>query len=411
MKELLKNRGFVFILLGNTASSLGDTFSSFVISWLVYTLTGSKLMMGGMMVFFLVSRSISLLWSGPYLDRWNRKYIMIIAEWVRAVAFLIPFILYITNQLEVWHLSAVLMITGLFSPLYLPSSMAHIGQLLPKEQLIKANSLNDSLSQIMMLVSPALSGLFLYLFGIGTVLMILVSVLFVSGFLLIFLPNLTEGNKEKRASWSTEFREGLSFYKDNSFLLWMAIILVILNICKGAFFPMFLPYIKEVVGGGTLHFGFFESFMGLGMLTGTLMVGFYKKPKSLRNIMLGSVILDGSATAVLGISTFFPMSLLLIFISAFCMPVMTVNNTTLYQKRVPQNLLGRVFAVRMLFSTIGTPLGAAAGGAIAEAWGIPALFIGIGLLMVTVASLAFLLPSLREVEDQAEEREKEVLVT
>lgn len=399
MFTLLRERSFLIVWIGHAASSLGNTFSGFALAWLVYFITGSKLAMGSMMVVFMISRSISLLWFGPYIDKWNKKLVMVFSQFVGGLTFVFPFIMYLVDAIQIWHLVFILALSGLIVPLYQPSALAYIAQIVPKEQLLKANSLIDSTAQFMLLIGPVLSGIMLYALGAEAVLLALILLLCSSGIILLFAKSIRIEHITQE-SWSKKFKTGLRFYKTNRFLLWMALLLVILNFCKGAFFPMFLPFITEVIGGTTIHFGFFESCLGLGMIFGTLWVGFRKAaPKNLRNIMLGSVIIDGLFSIVLGLVPVYAISLVCIMISGFCMPVMTVNNTTLYQKHVPQELMGRVFAVRILLTTIATPLGAIFGGMIAEFWGIPVLFSFVGLIMITSASLAFLIPSLRQVND------------
>jgi MFS family permease len=369
-------------------------------------MTGSKLAMGSIMVVFFVSRSISLLWFGPYLDKWDRKKVMMFSEWSGSIVFLFPLIMYFLGDLQIWHLVLVLGITGLTVPLYQPSCLAYVSQILPKEKLLKGNSLMDSTGQLMQLVGPALSGVILYAFGVKVILVSLVGLLGMAGLLLLFASSIAHSYQNEQESWSKRFKEGISIYKEHSFLLWLALLLVVLNFCKGAFFPMFLPYITEVIGGTTFHFGLFESSLGLGMIMGTLWVGFKKtNPKYLRTVILGSVVVDGLFSMALGWVPMFIMAVVCIIISGFCMPVMTVNNTTLYQKHVPGHLMARVFSVRFLLTTIATPLGAISGGAVAELWGVQVLFTGIGLLMITVATAAFFIPSLKKLNIQ-EEKEK-----
>ncbi|HYK73001.1 MAG TPA: MFS transporter [Pseudoneobacillus sp.] len=409
MLDLLKNRSFFIVWLGHAISSLGNTFSAFSIAYLIYDMTGSKLAMGSIMVVFFVSRSTSLLWFGPYLDKWDRKKVMIFSEWSGAIVFLFPLIMFSLGSLEIWHLVAVLGVTGLTVPLYQPSCLAYISQILPKEKLLKGNSIMDSTGQLMMLVGPALSGVLLYSFGVKVILISLVLLLGIAGALLLFATSTSHSQIKEQESWGTRFKEGISIYKEHTFLLWLALLLVVLNFCKGAFFPMFLPYITEVIGGTTFHFGLFESSFGLGMILGTLWVGFKKtNPKHLRTVILGSVIVDGLFSMTLGWVFTFALAALCIIVSGFCMPVMTVNNTTLYQKNVPGHLLARVFSVRILLTTIATPLGAISGGAIAELWGIPMLFTLIGLLMIFASSMAFFLPSLRKL-NSVDEKERSVV--
>ncbi len=121
VKGLFNNRKFVFLWMAQAASGLGSTFSTFVLSWLVYKLTGSKVAMGSVWVAFMLPNIIIQMFAGPFLDRWERKKVMIFSEWFRASAFLLPIILYPMGQLETWHLYLVSVATVMLNhSLHLP---------------------------------------------------------------------------------------------------------------------------------------------------------------------------------------------------------------------------------------------------------------------------------------------------
>jgi MFS family permease len=152
MTELFRNRAFIFLWLGQAASGLGGTFATFIMSWLVYELTGSLVAMGSIWVATMVPGLITQLWSGPYLDRWNRKKVMIFSEWMRAVAFLIPAIMFTIGDLQVWHLYLTAVIIGVAEPLFRPSSMAFVAEILPKDRLNQGNSFLEGTMQVMFLI-------------------------------------------------------------------------------------------------------------------------------------------------------------------------------------------------------------------------------------------------------------------
>ena len=104
MKELFTDRKFVFLWLAQAASGLGSTFATFAVSWLVYEMTGSKMAMGRIWITFMLPNIVIQMFAGPYLDRWDRKKVMIFSEWFRAVIFLIPAILLPLDVLESWLL-------------------------------------------------------------------------------------------------------------------------------------------------------------------------------------------------------------------------------------------------------------------------------------------------------------------
>lgn len=399
MAELLRNRAFIFLGLGQAASGLGGTFATFIMSWLVYELTGSLVAMGSIWVATMVPSIITQLWSGPYLDRWNRKKVMIFSEWMRAAAFLIPAIMFSLGELQVWHLYVTAVIIGIAEPLFRPSSMAFVAEILPKDRLNKGNSILEGTMQIMLLIGPPLGGLILQWIGAQAVLSLLVGTMGGAGVLLMFLPNKKVEVSQAKETWFKQFKEGLRFYRVNPVLLGVGLLLMLCNFTNGASTPMFLPFVTENLGGSPFQYGLFTSSFSIGMILASLVTGMTKEPQNRRLVMLGSLMFTGLFMALLGWVSYFPFAILIVICSGFCMIIFNVNNTTLYQRKVPNEIRGRVFAVRILLAQAGVPVGAFIGGAFAEAWGIPTLFTVMGGLVIIATVTAFFLPVFYQLND------------
>ncbi|MGG3623957.1 MFS transporter [Bacillus gobiensis] len=398
MKELFKTRSFLWIWLGQAASALGGTFAVFIMSWLVYDLTGSKIAMGSIWVFFMIPSLLTQLLSGPYLDRWDRRSVMVFSEWLRAGVFLAGALLYFTNLLTLWHMYAIAVLMGIAEPLFRPASMAYVAQVLPKERLMKGNSFLEGTNQLMMLIGPALGGVLLQFTGAGFILGLLVLTLAGAGFFLCLLPK-SDHHFEKKESWFSQFKEGLSFYKMYPVLLGVGLLLMVMNFCTGAAIPMFLPYVTDYLGGNSIQYGLFTSAFSLGMILGAVITGSLKEPKNRRAVMLGVALFEGSLFIVLGISTNFIVSFIVTVLHGILAITFNIHNTTLYQRRVPDHLRGRVFAVRILLAQAGMPVGAMLGSIVAETWSIPILFFIIGGLMTIVTVTAFCLPIFHQLND------------
>ena len=87
---VLKNRGFVSLSAGSAISELGGSFGTFCNSIIVYELTGSKLALGSMWLLYFLPSIVFQLVSGPFIDKSDRKWIMIFSQWTRALIFLVP---------------------------------------------------------------------------------------------------------------------------------------------------------------------------------------------------------------------------------------------------------------------------------------------------------------------------------
>ncbi|GAA0353079.1 MFS transporter [Bacillus horti] len=398
----MQNRSFMFIWLGQSASALGGTFTTFLMSWLAYEFTGSMVAMGSVWVFYMVPSIIVQLISGPYLDRWDRRAVMVFSEWVRAGTFLIALILFFTGQLGLVYLYIIALVMGIAEPLFRPSSMAYVAQILPKDKLVQGNSSLEGTMQLMMLIGPALAGLLLQLIGVQIIIGMLVIVLGLAGFFLFLLPKSNHTYVQKEG-WFTQFKEGLSFYKIYPVLLGVGILLMLMNFCVGAVSPMYLPYVTEVLSGSTFQYGLFMSAFSLGMVLGSVLIGAAKEPKDRRKLMLGAAFLEGVGFLVLGVSSVYVLSLLVAVIQGIFIMSFNIHNTTLYQRRVPEHLRGRVFSIRILLAQAGVPVGALLGGIVADAWGVSILFLAIGSLITLVAIIAFLTPIFKQLNDHVPE--------
>lgn len=399
MDGLLHNRKFIFLWLAQAASGLGSTFATFALSWLVYKMTGSKVAMGSIWVAFMVPNIIIQMFAGPYLDRWERKKIMIFSEWLRAAAFLIPIILYPMGQLETWHLYIVSIATGIAQPLFAPSSMAYVADILPKDKLMKGNSILEGTGQIMMLLGPSLGGLLITAFGIEYVLLFLLLSLGISGLLLMFNPSSKNSKIIKRESWFVQFKEGLQFYRVYPVLFWVGIMMMFINTSSGAAQPMFLPYVLDDLGGTAFQYGLFTSAFSFGMLAGSLLTGLRDQPKNRKRIMLGSLFINGFLFLGLAWTPYYWIALILSFGQGLFAITFNINNTTLYQQRVPDHLRGRVFSVRILLAQAGIPVGAGLGSIIAETFSISILFSVLGFLICFTTFICFLHPMFNNLND------------
>lgn len=385
--------------LAQAASGLGHTFAAFIISWLVYELTGSKVAMGSIWLCYMLPSLVVQLWAGPFLDRWQRRKVMIFAEWQRALVYLLPALLYTQGRLDVWHLYLVAGLAGTAEPLFRSSSMAYIPEVLPPHQLIRGNSVLEGTAQLFMLSGPALGGLMVANLGALSVLLGLIAVLGLAGLLLCLIPASPIRPRAHQERWWSQFKEGLSFFRFYPVLFWVGMMLLVINFSSGAAHPMYLPLVMEELGGDAFKYGLFSSFFSVGMLLGSAWAGIIGEPRNRRLVMLGSLFLSGLLQAALGWTQSYTLALAAVAGIGFTAMLFTINNTTFYQKRVPDQLRGRVFAVRILMSQLGVPLGSFLGGVMGETLGLKSLFTILGGLIVLVTTLALLSPVFHRLND------------
>lgn len=138
MHSFFFTRPFLPIWIGQAAAGMSGSFATFVQSWLMYELTGSKLAMGSLWLVFMLPGVLVQLVSGPCLDRWDPKRVMIAVQWSRAAIFLLPFGMLALDALEVWHLCLTTIVAGMTEQLFRPAGMAYVAGTFPGEKLARS---------------------------------------------------------------------------------------------------------------------------------------------------------------------------------------------------------------------------------------------------------------------------------
>lgn len=235
-------------------SKFAATFGTFVISWLVYDLTGSKLAMGTLWMVSLCTQIIVQLGMSPYLDRWARKKVMMISELVRWIAYVGILLLLVQNLLSVEVLYATAFLTSIV--IYDPAANALLPSVVKNDELVKANAKISGIGQMMRLLALPSAGFLIGFWGVFESLVFVVSLFSVSVLLLMFLE---EKNfvPSKIESWWKQSKKGISFYKEQPILIILGFFIAITNFGIFATVSMYIPYVTEILGGSSFEYGLF----------------------------------------------------------------------------------------------------------------------------------------------------------
>lgn len=402
LKNVLRNRSFFFMWIGSAISELGGGFGTLCNSILVYELTESEMALSSMWLLYFIPSLILQLLSGPFIDKWSRKWIMIFSQWIRASVFLLPLVMLVSGSIEVWHIYVVQIVVGLITPLYTPASQAITPSIVRKEQLQDANAYIDGMTRLMMFLAPVLGGVVIHLIGTELTLAFVCMCLFVSGtFLLYIKENRT--TQPIRKTWLEQFLHGFTYFFTKPIIVWLCIFLTFVQFGVGVTMVTNLPYIKVELSAGYAEFGYFMAGFPLGYVVGSILVGKVTY-KSRRVLMLGGLFIGGLTYISLGFNHSIVIAIIIEVIAGVCIAFFNVHNTTICQQSVPNNMIGQVFSVRLFFIRSAMPLGVLLGGILSEVWGVRALYFIIGSIICVTSLIGILLPYFKFLDEAIEEK-------
>ncbi|KHF38934.1 MFS transporter [Halalkalibacter okhensis] len=396
--SIFKNRSFVSAWLGNGVSELGGAFGTFCNSILIYQLTGSTLALGSMWLLYFIPSLFLQLFIGPYIDRWSRKWIMVISQWIRGFIFVIPLTALISGNLEVWHIYVVQCVVGLVTPLYVPANHAITPTIVKKEQLQLANACIDGTARLMSFLSPLLAGIVIEFTSVPFTLLFVSFLLFISGISLLFIREQRR-KLEIRKTWIADFMQGVTFFFTQRVVVWLGVFLAFVQFGVGVTMVTTLPYITEELGGTVAEYGYFMAGFPIGYIIGAILVSKIKY-KSRRMLMLGSLFIGGLTFIALCFNQSIPFAIITEIIGGIVMAIFSIHNTTIGQQTIPNHLMGKVFSVRLLIIRGAMPLGVLIGGIVSELVGVRPLYLSIGLMISVVSLVGMILPYFKFIDEK-----------
>ena len=380
MFRLLGQRNFALLWFAGLTSMIGDWVLFIALPIYTYNLTQSSLATGVMFMAGTLPRILLGSVAGVFVDRWDRKRTMVIADLFRAVLLLL--LLFVRSSEWIWIVYGVAFIQAIISQFFGPAENALLPQLVDKSHLVAANSLNALNNNLARLGGPALGGLLLGSFGFRNVVLIDSLSFLVSGLMIALIVqsssvsesgNLNEQAEESGSAsppklWQ-DWLSGLRFILKSRVVSIIFFVIGIASIGEGLFNVSFVIFIRENLSGGALEFGWLTSAQAIGGLIGGLMIGWIGS-RIRPNRLAGLLAFNGVLILLLVNLGSLPLAIVLILLAGIPIVGFSVGVDTLLQQHVADRFRGRVFgalgtsmAIFVLFgqglaSILGDRLGA-----------------------------------------------------
>jgi MFS family permease len=398
--ELLRYRNFSLLVVGGVISSLGDWFLVIALPFYVYGLTGSALATGGT---FIAESLPSVLFgslAGVFVDRWDRRRTMIVADLLRA--FVLLGLLAVHSSDTVWIVFAVSFVQASIGQFFEPAKGALIPLVVGEKDLLAANSLSSVSTQLTMLVGPILGGGVLALFGLSAV-VAADSVSFLFSAVLISLVAVMPRARLEKPSEDTpshllvrvwrEYREGLTLMRRNAVVVALLFAMGTASLGQGLINVQLSPFVKDLLHGDSVVLGWVISAQGIGGLVGAIALGSLGQTFSFTKVLATGLILAGLVLIIIVNVTVLPVVLALIALIGVAVVVFVIRLQTVLQVAVSDEYRGRVLGAYGTTQSVLLLVGMAASGALSTTVGTVSTLELAGLLYAAGGvATAFVLP-------------------
>jgi MFS family permease len=401
----LRERRFALLWSGLTISLLGDGLYTVAIAWTAYDLSGVPTALTFVGLAAAIPQLVVVLLGGVLSDRFERRRVMLAADTLRGLVVALIGVLAIAGELRLWQLVALVALYGIGTAIFAPAITALVPELVPEEQLLEANALNQVSRPVMLrFVGPAIGGVLIAKTGVGWA--FIADALSFGASLAALVAIGRRGatlTGRVRSSVLHDVGEGISFARSQPWLLGT---LVGTSIAMFFFYgPVYvlLPFVvKHVLGGSAGDLGLVFAAGGIGAIIVSLTLGGRGLPRRPLTVMYVAWILMALQLVVYATAGSIWQVVAASFGGTALLVCGQILWSTLLQRLVPLRLLGRVASLDSLLSYALVPLSYAVTAPVEAAIDVRATLIGAGVASsATLALTLAFFPRLRAVEHSA----------
>lgn len=372
-------RTFTIIWLGQLVSTIGSYMSEFALAIWAWQLTQSVTALALIGLFSQLPRIPMTLFAGVIADRFNRKRLMMLGDTIAAVSTLAILLLYLTDNLQIWHIYSISAIKGGFGQLQLLAYETSLTMIVPQQHYTRASSMGSMVHYGSNILAPALAGSLYPVIGLLGILLIDLGTFFcaIASLLSVHIPQpprLTD-NPNPETIWQ-EIASGYHYVLTRPSLYALLTITSLFWFAHDIGQALYDPMILARTGGDAQVLGTVSAAAGVGGVTGALILSIWGGFKRrIHGVMVG-FIGAGLSKTVFGFGQTLKIWIPAQFCSSFHFPLLGSSDTAIWLSKVAPAMQGRVFAAKSLVLQVVSAIATLIAGPLADRFFEPAMMPG-----------------------------------
>ena len=383
----LKHRNFRLFFIGQLVSLIGTWMQTTAQGWLVYQLTGSKVLLGTVAAIGSLPLLLLSAWGGSVADRHAKRTVICFTQTGMMLLAFVFAALVGSGHIRPWHILVLAALGGVALAFDMPARQSFMVEIASREDLMNAISLNSSIVNGARVIGPAVAGFLMARAGL-TMCFFLNGVSFIAviaGLFLMRLPRFAP--PEKPASTGRHMLEGFAYVASHQRVRRLLLLFGVVGIFGWSYAVLLPAYATDILHVAEARYGALLSANGLGALFGALTVATFGTRLKPRLLIFGGLWLFSAMLVLLAVVRWYPLVLLCLALGGWGMMLYFATTNTLIQSSVSNAMRGRVMGIWALVFGGMMPAGGLESGFLSQAIGVP-WTIATGALVCAVAALA-----------------------
>ena len=379
----LRYRNYRLFFSGQIVSLIGTWMQTIAMSWIVYRITSSPLALGIVAFSSQIFNFILGPFMGVFVDRYNRRDILIITQILSMLQAFILFFLVTRGLLVVWQIIVLSMFLGIINSFDVPARQSFVVDLVEKkEDLGNAIALNSFMFNIARLIGPAIAGIIIALTGEAFCFLIN-GLSYIAVIVALLIMNIKPKNvKKSESAILHDLKQGFK-YSFGSTPIKSILLLTGITSLMGMSYAILMPvFAVHIFGGGPQDYGFLMGAVGVGALFGTIYLASHTSIVSLAKKITVASAVFGISLVAFALSKNLWLSVVILGCIGFSMLVQLASSNTVLQSIIDDDKRGRVMSLYTMAFMGVSPFGSLLAGGLASKIGAPNTLIIGGLFCI-----------------------------
>lgn len=362
----------VFLILWSTQSlsALGSSMTNFALVVWSYQKTGSALTTSLLSICSYAPYVLLSMFAGALSDKWDKKRTMLLSDSFAAVSTVAVLFLLRTGRLEIWHLYFLNALNGLMNTIQKPASDVAISLLTPRKHYQRVSGMLSFSNSLVTLLTPVFATALLSFTGLETVIfvdLITFGIAFITLAFFIRIPAVVRDGAAQEEKLLRSVKQGLDYLKENRGILDLILFLAVINLTASIYNAALPAMLLSRAGGGEMVLGMVNTFTGIAMMAGSIVVSVIPEPRSRVRVICNTLLFSMSTeNFILAFGRSGPVWCLGAVLGWICIPVMSANMDVILRSHIPVEMQGRVYSARNTLQFFTIPVGYLLGGLLVD---------------------------------------------
>ncbi len=365
-----KFKRYIVFWLSQALSQFGSSMTSFALILWAYTQKGTAMTVSLMTFFNYIPYIVVSLFAGTFVDNHSKKKIILVSDSIAAICSIAMLFLSVENEMKIWNIYLVNFVIGFMNAFQGPASSVVIGKVVPKDKLKQVSGMNSFSGNLVAVLSPVCASSLFAWGGLELILIIDLLTFLFAFLVLLFVLKIPENisQKAEKKSVFTGCKEGFQYLSQNHGILIVIITIALLNFFSRLTYENILsPMILSRSANDSITLGIVNAAMGIGGIVGGIIVSAGKvKVNNAKMIYISAFVSFLLGDIMMGIGRNVIAWAIAGLAASLPIPFINAGQMVILYQNIPEEIQGRIFAVRNAIQFSSIPFGILLGGFLAD---------------------------------------------